>query len=39
MDLRAEAIGVYRRCEKTLAATLGVAPGAKTVELYRTLLN
>jgi len=39
MDLRAEAIGVYRRCEKTLAATLGVTPGAKTVELYRTLLN
>jgi LuxR family transcriptional regulator, maltose regulon positive regulatory protein len=36
-DLRAEAIGVYQRCEKTLAATLGVAPGAKTVALYQAL--
>jgi len=33
----AEAIGVYRRCEKMLAATLGVAPGDKTLALYRTL--
>src|SRR5204862_314379 len=37
LDLRAEAIGVYRRCEKTLAATLGVAPGTKTVALYQKL--
>jgi DNA-binding SARP family transcriptional activator len=39
MDLRAEAIGVYRRCEKTLAAALGMPPAEKTVALYRTLLN
>jgi LuxR family maltose regulon positive regulatory protein len=39
MDLRAEAIGVYRRCEKTLAASLGMPPAEKTVALYRTLLN
>jgi two-component SAPR family response regulator len=37
MDLRAEAIGVYQRCEKTLAASLGVAPAAKTVALFQTL--
>jgi LuxR family maltose regulon positive regulatory protein len=36
LDRRAEAIGVYRRCETTLA-TLGVAPGAKTIALFRTL--
>jgi ATP/maltotriose-dependent transcriptional regulator MalT/DNA-binding SARP family transcriptional activator len=34
---RAEAIGVYQRCEKMLAATLGVTPGHKTVALYQTL--
>jgi ATP/maltotriose-dependent transcriptional regulator MalT/DNA-binding SARP family transcriptional activator len=34
---RAEAIGAYRRCEKMLTATLGVAPGGKTLALYRTL--
>jgi DNA-binding SARP family transcriptional activator len=37
LDLRAEAIGVYRRCEKTLAATLGLSPAAKTVALYQSL--
>lgn len=37
LDRRAEAIKVFRRCEKTLAASLGVAPGGKTVELYRSL--
>jgi DNA-binding SARP family transcriptional activator len=37
LDLRAEAIGVYQRCEKTLAAALGVAPATKTVALYQTL--
>lgn len=37
LDRRAEAIQVYRRCEKTLAASLGVAPGGKTVELFRSL--
>jgi DNA-binding SARP family transcriptional activator len=37
LDRRSEAIGVYRRCEKVLAASLGVAPAAKTLELYRTL--
>jgi DNA-binding SARP family transcriptional activator len=37
LDRRSEAIGVYRRCEKVLAASLGVAPAAKTLELYRAL--
>jgi DNA-binding SARP family transcriptional activator len=37
MDLRAEAIGVYQRCEKTLAATLGMSPASKTLELYHKL--
>src|SRR6185503_7077124 len=35
LDLRAEAIGVYKRCEKTLAATLGMSPAPKTVALYQ----
>lgn len=34
---RAEAIGVFRRCESMLAATLGIAPGRKTVALYQSL--
>jgi DNA-binding SARP family transcriptional activator len=37
LDQRSEAIGVYRRCEKVLAASLGVSPAAKTLELYRSL--
>ena len=37
LDRRAEAIGIYRRCEKTLAATAGLSPAAKTVALYRKL--
>lgn len=37
LDLPAEAIGVYRRCEKTLAATLGLSPAPKTVALYQSL--
>jgi DNA-binding SARP family transcriptional activator len=37
LERPAEAIKVYRRCEKTLAAGLGAAPGAKTVALYRSL--
>lgn len=37
LDRRAEAIKVYRRCEKTLAAGLGVAPGGGTVALYQSL--
>jgi LuxR family maltose regulon positive regulatory protein len=37
LDRRAEAIGVYRRCERTLAATLGVPPAPKTVALYQSL--
>lgn len=39
LDRRAEAIGVYQRCQKTLAAALGVAPAAKTLALYQTLRN
>jgi DNA-binding SARP family transcriptional activator len=34
---RAEAIGVFRRCETTLAATLGIVPGRKTQALYESL--
>jgi ATP/maltotriose-dependent transcriptional regulator MalT/DNA-binding SARP family transcriptional activator len=37
MDRRAEAIGVYQRCQKTLAAALGVSPAPETVALYRSL--
>ena len=37
LDRRSEAIGVYRRCEKVLAASLGVSPAAKTLALYRAL--
>jgi ATP/maltotriose-dependent transcriptional regulator MalT/DNA-binding SARP family transcriptional activator len=37
MGRRAEAIGVFRRCEKMLSATLGIAPGTKTMALYRML--
>ncbi len=33
----ADAIGVFRRCQTMLAATLGIAPGRKTVELYESL--
>jgi LuxR family transcriptional regulator, maltose regulon positive regulatory protein len=36
LDRRAEAIGVYRRCERTLAA-LGMPPAPKTVALYQSL--
>jgi DNA-binding SARP family transcriptional activator len=36
---RADAIGVYQRCEKILMATVGVAPGTRTVALYQTLLE
>ena len=34
---RADAIGVFRRCETMLAATLGIAPGNKTLALYESL--
>ena len=37
LDRRSEAIKVYQRCEKTLAASLGVAPGGKTLALYQSL--
>ena len=37
LDRRAEAIAVYRRCERTLAAALGVPPAPKTVALYQAL--
>jgi LuxR family transcriptional regulator, maltose regulon positive regulatory protein len=37
LDRRAEAIGVYQRCQKTLSATLGVAPAPEIVALYQTL--
>jgi len=37
LDRKAEAIGVYQRCQKTLSATLGVSPAPETIALYRTL--
>ena len=37
LDRRAEAIWVYQRCQKTLAATLGVSPAPAIVALYQTL--
>jgi LuxR family transcriptional regulator, maltose regulon positive regulatory protein len=37
LDRRAEAIRVYQRCERTLAAVVGLTPAAKTVALYREL--
>jgi LuxR family transcriptional regulator, maltose regulon positive regulatory protein len=37
LDQRAEAIRVYQRCEKTLAAAMGLSPAAKTVALYQEL--
>jgi LuxR family transcriptional regulator, maltose regulon positive regulatory protein len=37
LSRRAEAIGVYQRCQKILAATLGVSPAPETIALYRTL--
>ena len=33
---RAEAIGVYQRCQKTLRAVLGVSPAPETVALYQS---
>ena len=37
LSRRAEAIGVYRRCQKALAAALGVSPAPETIALYQTL--
>ena len=37
LERPAEAIKVYQRCERTLAAGLGVAPGGKTLALYRAI--
>jgi DNA-binding SARP family transcriptional activator len=37
LDRKADAIGVYQRCQKTLSATLGVSPAPETMALYRTL--
>ena len=34
---RNEALSVYRRCEKTLGAMLGVRPSPETEAIYRTL--
>ncbi len=36
---RAEAVKVYRRCRKTLAALLGVSPSPETEAIYRTLIS
>jgi DNA-binding SARP family transcriptional activator len=37
LNRRAEAMGVYQRCQKTLGAILGVYPAAETVALYQAL--
>ncbi len=37
LDRRAEALAVYERCAKTLAAALGIKPSAATQALYRAL--
>ena len=37
LDRRAEAISVYQRCRKTLAAVLGISPAPETEALYQTL--
>jgi DNA-binding SARP family transcriptional activator len=34
---RAEALSVYRRCERVLSAELGIAPGSQTRSLFDTL--
>lgn len=37
LSRRAEAIGVYQRCQKALAATAGVSPAPETIALYQAL--
>jgi LuxR family transcriptional regulator, maltose regulon positive regulatory protein len=37
LSRRAEAIGVYQRCQKTLSTALGVSPAPETIALYQTL--
>jgi DNA-binding SARP family transcriptional activator len=37
LSRRAEAIGVYQRCQKTLGTALGVSPAPETIALYQTL--
>ena len=37
LDRSAEALAVYERCSKTLAAALGIRPSAATQALYRAL--
>jgi ATP/maltotriose-dependent transcriptional regulator MalT/DNA-binding SARP family transcriptional activator len=37
LDRRAEAISVYQRCRKTLAAVLGISPAPETEVLYQAL--
>ncbi|MGE0387970.1 MAG: BTAD domain-containing putative transcriptional regulator [Gammaproteobacteria bacterium] len=37
LDRHAEAIGAYRRLKQILSVTLGMAPGAETERLYRSL--
>ena len=37
LDRRAEALAVYERCAKTVAAALGIKPSAATQALYRDL--
>lgn len=37
LSRRAEAIGVYQRCQKTLAAAAGVSPAPETTALFQAL--
>ena len=37
LSRRADAVGVYQRCQKTLGAALGMSPAPETLALYRQL--
>ena len=36
---QAEALSVYRRCKRTLSASLGIEPSSETEAIYRTILT
>jgi DNA-binding SARP family transcriptional activator len=36
---RTEALSVYQRCRKTLAASWGIEPSARTAEIHRSLMT
>ncbi len=39
LDRRAEAIAVFRRCQKILSSTLHIEPSAKTQSIYRAFIS